>query len=136
MMKDQSKHYFRVILILIIFGAGFILGTSRGSERGKLEHVVCIWLKDAGNAAVRQNLMLAAQQLKKIPEVEAIRCGTPLAGTRPMADSSYDVALIVTFKNEKAMEAYLAHPLHQNAVKEILMPIMQKMVIYDFIDGE
>jgi hypothetical protein len=47
-------------------------------------------------------------------------------------DDSFDVAISVTFADQEAMRAYLAHPLHQRARDEILLPMVEKIVVYDF----
>ena len=55
--------------------------------------------------------------------------------TRPVVDSSFDVAVVVTFEDEAALRAYDAHPTHKQAVEEVLRPLVGKLVIYD-VTGE
>ncbi len=47
-----------------------------GSQHGKVNHAVFVWLKKPGNATDRQKLIDTAKMLKReIPEVEALTVG-------------------------------------------------------------
>ena len=49
-------------------------------------------------------------------------------------DSACDVAIAETFPDEAATNAYLVDPLHKKAVKEILLPLVTRIVVYDFAE--
>jgi hypothetical protein len=61
-----------------------------------------------------------------------VSAGTTLPSTRPAVDSSFDVAVVMTFRDESALRAYDAHPSHKKAVDEVLRPLVARLVIYDF----
>ena len=52
----------------------------------------------------------------------------------PGVDASYDMAVVIGFKDEKSLAAYGKNPIHLKAVKELLMPLASKYVIYDFVN--
>lgn len=105
-----------------------------GSQRGKVNHAVFVWLKKPGDAADRQKLIDAAKMLKsKLPEVETLTVGQMLPSKRPIVDSTYDVGFVMRFANQAAMDRYEQSPTHQNAVKNILMPMVKKIQVYDFV---
>ena len=58
--------------------------------------------------------------------------GPKMPSTRPAVDSSYDVAIVMTFADEASLASYGKHPVHQQAVKEVLEPLVQRHIIYDF----
>lgn len=105
-----------------------------GNARGKVNHTVFVWLKKGGDATDRQKLIDAAKMLKReIPEVEALVVGPMLPSTRPIVDSTYDVGFVMRFANKEAMDRYERHPVHQQAVKDLLQPLAKKVQVYDFV---
>ena len=105
-----------------------------GSQRGKVNHAVFVWLNKPGDAADRQKLIDAAKMLKReIAEVETVTVGPMLPSKRPIVDSTYDVGFVMRFASQAAMDRYEQHPVHQKAVKETLMPMVRKIQVYDFV---
>src|SRR5688572_3236437 len=105
--------------------------TSDNVRPGHVTHVVVFWLKDPGSAEQRRDLIAACHTLRDIPGVTDLRVGQPLPSTRPVVDSSYDVAMVITFENEQAMEAYNPHPIHEKLAREFV-PKFAKYLVYDF----
>jgi hypothetical protein len=97
-------------------------------------HVVMCWLKDPGNADARRQLIDRSKTFTHIPGIKSISVGPPLPSTRPVVDSSFDVGIVMHFENEQALRDYDHNPIHQQAVKELLQPLVKKLVIYDFRD--
>lgn len=97
-----------------------------------LEHVVIAWLKEPGNPAAQNRIIAASQVLKTIPGVIALRAGTAVPGERPVVDSSFDVALVISFTDRAALDSYLTHPLHLQLVEETLKPLVERILVYDF----
>ena len=107
--------------------------SGRGdSRRFGVTHVAFCWLKTPGDAKQRQQLIDASHAFYTIPGVELIAAGTPLPSTRPVVDSSFDVAVVIMFHDESGLRAYDQHPDHRKAVEELLRPLTQKILIYDF----
>ena len=102
----------------------------------QVTHVVICWLKHPGDAVDRQKLIDTSYKLRQIPGVMNVTAGRSIASTRPTVDSTYDVAVIFTFANEKALRAYEQNPLHKKAVSEVLIPLTAKVVIYDVKRGD
>ncbi|MGB5261811.1 MAG: Dabb family protein [Gammaproteobacteria bacterium] len=91
-----------------------------------------VWLKEPGNATHRQTILDASDILRTIPGVRTLKSGTVIASERAIVDSSFDVALIVSFTNQADMDAYLVHPLHVKLVNETLKPLVAKIRVFDF----
>jgi len=49
-------------------------------------------------------------------------------------DDSFDVGILLTFPDRQTMNAYLTHPDHKQAVKNVLKPLVSKIVVYDFTE--
>lgn len=98
---------------------------------GNVTHVVICWLKDPGNAEHRTRLIKASEAMKDLPGVLNVKAGVALKSDRKMADSSFDVAIVMTFAGRKALQDYLDNPRHKKAQSEILAPLTSRVVIYD-----
>ena len=94
-------------------------------------HVVLCWLKTPGDDAARKKIIDASNQFKTIPGVASVTAGRPIPSTRPVVDSSFDVAVVINFADEAAMAAYEQNPIHKKAVSDVLRPLTAKILIYD-----
>ena len=63
----------------------------------KVTHVELMWFKVPGDQAARAKVIEASRTFTTIPGVVSVTSGTALPSTRPIVDSSYDVALVITF---------------------------------------
>ena len=97
-------------------------------------HVVVCWLKSPGDEAGRQKLIDVSRSFDGIPGVVTVAAGRAIGSDRPVVDDSFDVAIVMAFRDEAALRAYNDHPAHKKAVEKTLKPLVGKMVIYDFID--
>jgi len=128
----------KAILLSILFSISYFLSTTlileaSDSENANVYHVVICWLKDPGNDSQRQKLIEETKKLQSIPGIVSIQVGNMLPSNRPIVDSSYDIGIIMSFKDETAMNRYLQDPTHQKATKEILTPLTSKIIVYDFV---
>jgi hypothetical protein len=108
------------------------LPTLANGEGGSVEHVVVVWLKTPGDRTARARVIAASQALKSIPGVLSLKAGTVIPSERPIVDSSFDVALTITFPDLEALQHYLTHPTHLQLVEETLKPLVEKIRVYDF----
>ncbi|HEX8523189.1 MAG TPA: Dabb family protein [Tepidisphaeraceae bacterium] len=100
----------------------------------RITHVVICWLKQPGNAQIRQQLITESKKLRDIPGVVDVSAGTAIPSTRPVVDSSYDLALVFTFRNEQDLNHYLTHPRHQQLLKDHIRPQVDHYKVYDIQD--
>ena len=97
-----------------------------------LHHVVLCWLKEPGNARHRQQIVEVSKSFRDIPGVLDVRAGQAVLSDRKIVDDSFDVAILVIVPDQKRLAEYLAHPVHQKAKSEILLPLVDRIVVYDF----
>ena len=96
-----------------------------------------LWLKNPGNANDRQQLIETSRHfVGKIPSLVSVSSGPVHPSTRPVVDSTYDVGLVMVFEDEKALLTYPSHPVHQRAVKEVITPLVDHFIVYDFADAK
>ncbi|MES2658659.1 MAG: Dabb family protein [Verrucomicrobiota bacterium] len=106
---------------------------SSPAAKGTVDHVVLIWLKRPGNAADRQAILSASNDLRVIPGIQFLDSGTALASDRPIVDDSFDVGLTMRFDSAKSLHDYETNPLHVKKVTEVLKPLAKKFVVYDIV---
>lgn len=124
----------------IIFAAVFVAcvvsckGVS-GARDGPVNHVVICWLKTPGDPDARRELIEASKAFQgTIPGVVRVTAGASLPSTRPVVDSSYDVGVVMTFRDEQSLRVFEHHPVHKQAVEKTLKPLVARFIVYDFID--
>ena len=101
------------------------------APRGSVDHVVFVWLKRPGNAADRQAILSAADDLRVIPGLKFLDAGTALASDRPVVDDSFDIGLTMRFDSAKSLQAYETDPRHVKKVTDVLKPLSKKILVYD-----
>lgn len=121
----------RSLLTCLLLACVALPAQANGTE-ATVEHVVVVWLKSPGNAEHRRRIITASEILREIPGVTGLRTGEVIQSDRSIVDSSFDVALIVSFADQAAMQAYLTHPVHVELVEQTLKPLVEKILVYDF----
>jgi hypothetical protein len=121
--------------MLISLGAVSCTAVGGYGDR-TVDHVVICWLKKPGDTEAQRELIQASRDFQKtIPGLVRVRAGTSLPSTRPVVDSSYDVGIVMTFRDERSLRGFEHHPAHLAAVEKTLKPLVARFVVYDFIDA-
>jgi len=105
---------------------------KQGVPKERLYHVVLCWLKEPGNEMHRKQIIEITKTFQKIPGVIEAQAGEVVMSDRDIVDDSYDVGILIVTKNENELQKYLDHPIHQRAKKDVLVPLVDKIVVYDF----
>ncbi|MBL63112.1 MAG: stress protein [Opitutae bacterium] len=122
-----------VPFFLLLLCSGCISIEIGKPPKGKvIHHVVLCWLKEPGNAEHRQQIVEATESFRKIPGVLAARAGQVIPSERAIVDDSFDVGILILVPDDKRLTEYLEHPIHQKAKEKILLPLVEKIVVYDF----
>ena len=101
---------------------------------GKLYHFVLCWLKEPKNEVHRQKIIEVTKSFRDIPVVLNAQAGQVIMSDREIVDDSFDVGILIVTKNQKDLQKYLDHPIHQQAKKEVLLPLVERILVYDFMD--
>jgi len=102
-------------------------------EQGtRIHHVVLCWLKEPGNLDHQSKIIEATKTFRDIPGVLDAQAGTTVPSNRAIVDDSFDVGILIVVTDEESLSTYLEHPVHQEAKNEILVPLVDKIVVYDF----
>ena len=111
---------------------------SESQSAGTLHHLVIIWLKQPGDATVRQRYIEASKPLAQLPGVLSYEVGVPATIKRSHANAavneSYDVAIASVFESPQAYEAFLKNPQYAQIAQGVLRPLVEKYQVYDFVE--
>jgi hypothetical protein len=91
-----------------------------------------VWYKDKVTAEQQAAITEETLKLKHIPGIVSLDLGKAIPSERPIVDDSFDLGIVMTFKNETDMNAYLKHPQHQMFVKKHIKGNVEKLLVYDF----
>jgi len=108
------------------------VSTHQSERKQVLSHVVLCWLKEPGNTEHRNQIIQISKTFSKIPGVLEVRAGKVIESDRPIVDDSFDVGILVIVPDAKRLQEYLDHPIHQDAKRDILLPLVEKVMVYDF----
>lgn len=122
-------------LPVFLFAGLFLLAGCAACKlpesEGKLQHVVLCWLKNPGNVEARQKIIDVSKSFAAIPGVISVKAGTAVPSQRAIVDDSFDVGIVFTFADRQAMQTYLEHPTHTQAVRNVIAPLTDRIVVYD-----
>jgi len=125
-------------LHIIIFVSFLLPSCQHGKDHpdsiSKVHHVVVCWLNKPANNEARQKVIDVSRGFSAIPGVIDVRAGRVIPSEREIVDSSFDLAIYLSFENEQKLFEYLNHPIHKKAVEKTLKPLVRKVVVYDFIE--
>jgi hypothetical protein len=133
-MSSQVRRLFTLLLLVVALvpACATVSTTSAGTEQ--VHHIVICWLKEPGSTSARQQLIEVSKSFRTLPGVVRVSAGPVLPSERGIVDSSFDVAIVMTFSNREALDAYLADPRHKQSAQEVLRPLTSRVIVYDFID--
>ena len=108
------------------------LNCQPAPKAGQVEHVVLVWLNEPGNAAIKDKMVAACRTFpREIDGILSLSIGDALPSDREVVDDSFDLGIVLRFKDKAALDAYEKHPVHVKAVKEVLAPNASKLKVYD-----
>ena len=93
-------------------------------------HSVYFWLRDDLSPEATTRFIEGIRSLTTIDTVQEGFIGTPASTDRAVIDRSYSYALVVSFADAAAHDAYQVHPVHDR-FREQCGDSWKKGVIYD-----
>ncbi len=117
-------------MLKIIIPAIVMLTSAVSQAGGEFRHVVMFKFKDTATPAQVEAVEKAFAELpSKIDTITAYEWGR--SESVEHKNDGFTHCFFVTFKDKAGLEAYIPHPAHV-AFKEILLPILDKALVYDY----
>lgn len=107
-----------------------MLNTAVSQAGGEFRHVVMFQFKDSATPAQIEAVAKAFGELpSKIDTIVDYEWGT--SESLEGRNDGLTHCFFVTFKDKAGLETYIPHPAHV-AFKEILVPILEKALVFDY----
>lgn len=123
------KKFFAVLFVAVLSSCSTI---APPAPSGSVDHMVFFWQKRPGNLEDRKKITDAIDRLRVIEGMTALDYGVAVSSDRPVVDDSYDVAMRMRFTSLQALQSYETDPRHVKEVKEVLLPLTKKILVYDY----
>lgn len=113
-------------LCFFLLGCGTILAPSP-----TVTQVVLIWMKHPDRGADRAKLKRAAHSLRRIPGVLQVETGRVVPALPAGFDPSFDLGVMITFRDRAALQRYQKDPRHLEAMHRYLRPLVRHYEVYN-----
>ena len=126
----------RVAMFLTCIALSFAsTGAQAAATRsGQVTHVMLFWLKRPGNVDDQNFLRRALRTLRRARGVNDIRVGRPLLVDRPSVEQSFDLGVVMTFRDREALEKFERDPRREQAIDAMLRPLVRQYTVYNFVN--
>ena len=121
--------------IFLIFLALFLTSSNAqaaNARSGQVTHVMLFWLKRPGNVDDRNVLVRGLRTLRRVRGVNDVRVGRPLPEDRPGLEQSFDLGVVVIFRDREALEKFERDPRRRGALDAMLQPLVRRYTVYNF----
>ena len=105
---------------------------AANARSGQVTHVMLSWLKRPGNVDDRNVLMRGLRTLRRVRGVNDVRVGRPLPVDPPGLEQSFDLGVVVIFRDREALEKFEHDPRRRRALDTILEPLVRRYTVYNF----
>jgi len=126
----------RVAMFLTCIALSFAsTGAQAAATRsGQVTHVILFWLKRPGNVDDQNFLRRALRTLRRARGVNDMRVGRPLLVDRPSVEQSFDLGVVMTFRDREALEKFERDPRREQAIDAMLRPLVRQYTVYNFVN--
>lgn len=124
--KIQSLAAFPILATIALTPASALPASSV-----KVTHVVIIWLKRPHNAGDQAALIHASREFRGMNGVLRVEAGPALPVTGPGLEQSFDLLVVFTFRDQRALREFEKDPRHLRAIHQVLQPLVKHYVVYN-----
>src|SRR5438094_10421274 len=104
------------------------------TRTGQVTHVMLFWLKRPGNVDDQNFLRRALRTLRRARGVNDVRFGRPLPVDRPDVERSFDLGVIMTFRDREAFSKFERDQQGEQAIDAMLRPLVRQYTVYNFVN--
>jgi hypothetical protein len=99
---------------------------AAAARSGQVTHVMLFWLKRPGNIDDQNFLLRALRTLRRARGVCVVRAGRPLPLDRPGLEQSFDLGVVMTFRDREALEKFERDQRREQALDATLLPLVRQ----------
>lgn len=128
----HMTRYFFLACFLLLSLTACQTSPTKNAESSKLHHIVMVWFNDNISEEEQKTIRKASYELKNISGILSLELGTAIPSERAIVDDSFDLGIVMTFRDQATMQAYLDHPHHKAFIKQHIKGKTKKLIVYDF----
>ena len=134
-VSAPRMHFFRMRLRIFLICLALSLASSdaqaANARSGQITHIMLFWLKRAGNIDDQNVLLRGLRTLRRVRGVSDVRIGRPLPADRPGLEQSFDLGVVVIFRDREALEKFERDPRRRGALDAMLQPLVRRYAVYN-----
>jgi hypothetical protein len=131
-----ANAFFRMRVPILLICLALSLTSSNApaanARSGQVTHVMLFWLKRPGNVDDQNFLLRALRTLRRVRGVNDVRVGRPLPVDRPGLEQSFDLGVVVIFRDRETLEKFEHDPRRREALDAMLQPLVRRYIVYNF----
>jgi Stress responsive A/B Barrel Domain len=104
------------------------------NRSGQVTRVMLFWLKRPGNVDDQNYLLRALRTLRRARGISDMRVGRSLLVDRPSVEQSFDLGVVMTFRDREALEKFERDPRPEQAIDAMLRPLVRQYTVYNFVN--
>jgi hypothetical protein len=132
--------FFRIRVAIFLSCLALILSIASpraeaaAARSGQITHVMLFWLNRPGNIDDQNFLLRALRRLGRARGVTDVRVGHPLPVDRPGLEQSFDLGVVMTFRDREALEKFERDQRREQAIDSMLKPLVRQYTVYNFVN--
>jgi hypothetical protein len=130
--------FFRIrialLLTCIVLSPAPTDAKAGAARSGQVTQVMLFWLKRPGNVDDQNYLLRALRTLRHVRGVNDMRVGRPLLVDRPGSEESFDLGVVLFFRDREALEKFQRDQQPEKAIDAMLRPLVRRYSIYNFVN--
>src|SRR2546421_12991549 len=111
-----------IFLCCIAFSFASTGAQAAAARSGEVTHVMLFWLKRPGNVDDQNLLLRALRTLRRVRGVNDVRVGRSLPVARPDLEQSFDLGVVMTFRDREALEKFAGDQRREQTIEAKLRP--------------
>ena len=134
-MLALADAFFRMRVPIFLICVAFSLSSSKAQAAnacsGQVTHIMLFSLKRPGNVDDQNVLLRGLRAIRRFRGINDVRIGRPLPVDRPGLEQSFDLGVVVIFRDREALEKF-EHDPRRGALDAMLQALVRRYAIYNF----
>src|SRR5438874_8273952 len=105
------------------------------TRTGQVTHVMLFWLKRPGNVDDQNFLRRGLRTLRRARGINDMRVGRPLPVDRQDVEQSFDLGVVIIFRDRQALEKFERDQRREQALDAMLRPLVRRYTVYNFVNA-
>ena len=120
--------------VAIIFSLAPSQTEAAAARSGQVTRVMLFWLKRSGNVDDQNFLMRGLRTLRRVRGVNDVRVGRSFKMERAGSQESFDLGVIVIFRDREALNKFERDPRRGAAIDAMLQPLVRRYIVYNLVN--